>query len=337
MATYKAEFLAHHYRHRLRPRADYAMGWLPTLAHAVRRAGLAGTVNRAMAITPLRRLATRAAGLEDRQVPAFATQTLQEWWAARPPAPEGARGRVLLWPDTFTNQFHPEVGRAAVAVLEDAGWSVTIPTERLCCGLTWISTGQLDTAKRQLHRTVDALADHVRDGGLVVGLEPSCTTVFRSDATELFSGDQDVHRLRDHTLTLAELLTDHTPGWTPPRLDGIRALAQVHCHQHAVLKWDADAELLARAGADVEHLDSGCCGLAGNFGFTAGHGEVSRALAEQTLLPRLRAEPDAVALADGFSCRTQIAEYGGGRHALHLAQLLAGTSYDPRCGYNHPV
>jgi FAD/FMN-containing dehydrogenase/Fe-S oxidoreductase len=322
MATYKAEFLAHHYRHRLRPRADYAMGWLPTLAHAVRRAGLAGTVNRAMAIRPLRRLATRAAGLEDRQVPAFADQTLQEWWAAREPRPDGARGRVLLWPDTFTNQFHPEVGRAAVAVLEDAGWSVTIPTEQLCCGLTWISTGQLDTAKRQLHRTVDALAGHVRDGGLVVGLEPSCTTVFRSDATELFSGDQDVHRLRDHTLTLAELLTQHTPGWTPPRLDGLRALAQVHCHQHAVLKWDADAELLARAGADVEHLDSGCCGLAGNFGFTAGHGEVSRALAEQTLLPRLRAEPDAVALADGFSCRTQIAEYGD-RHAVHLAQLLA--------------
>jgi Fe-S oxidoreductase len=326
MATYKAEFLAHHYRHRLRPRADYAMGWLPVLARAVRRAGLTGTANRAMRIRPLRRLATRAAGLEDRQVPAFADQTLQEWWAARPPAPEGPRGRVLLWPDTFTNQFHPEVGRAAVAVLEDAGWSVTMPTDPqgkgLCCGLTWISTGQLDVAKRQLRRTVDALAGHVRQGGLVVGLEPSCTTVFRSDAAELFSGDQDVHRLRDHTVTLAELLTEHTPGWTPPRLDGVRALAQVHCHQHAVLKWDADAQLLERTGADVERLDSGCCGLAGNFGFTAGHGEVSHALAEQTLLPRLRRAPDAVALADGFSCRTQIAEYGD-RHALHLAQLLA--------------
>jgi FAD/FMN-containing dehydrogenase/Fe-S oxidoreductase len=322
MATYKAEFLAHHYRHRLRPRADYAMGWLPALARLTRRAGLVDTVNRAMRIRPLRRLATRATGLEDRGVPPFAGQTLQDWWAAREPHPDGARGRVLLWPDTFTNQFHPEVGKAAVAVLEDAGWSVEIPTEPLCCGLTWISTGQLDIAKRQLHRTVDALAGHVRQGGLVVGLEPSCTTVFRADAAELFSGDQDVHRLRDHTVTLAELLTHHTPGWTPPRLEGIRALAQVHCHQHAVLKWDADAELLERTGADVEHLDSGCCGLAGNFGFTAGHGEVSRALAEQTLLPRLRDAPEAVALADGFSCRTQIAEYGD-RHAVHLAQLLA--------------
>jgi Fe-S oxidoreductase len=146
--------------------------------------------------------------------------------------------------------------------------------------------------------------------------------VFRSDAAELFAGDQDMHRLRDHTRTLAELLTDHTPGWVPPRLDGVTALAQVHCHQHAVLKWDADADLLARTGAEVEALDSGCCGLAGNFGFTAGHGEVSRALAEQTLLPRLRGAPEAVALADGFSCRTQIAEYGE-RHAVHLAQLLA--------------
>jgi len=328
MATYKAEFLAQHYRHRLRPRADYALGWLPVMARTVERAGLARTVNRLASIRPLRRLGTRAAGLEDRQVPSFATETLQQWWAARPPVPEserGPRGQVLLWPDTFTNHFHPEVGKAAVSVLESAGWSVTIPTEPLCCGLTWISTGQLTTAKRQLRRTVDALAPHVRAGGLVVGLEPSCTSVFRSDAPELFAGDQDVHRLRDHTVTLAELLLHHSPGWVPPRLDGITGIAQVHCHQHAVLGWDADADLLERAGADVDRLDSGCCGLAGNFGFTAGHGEVSRALAEQTLLPRVReTQADDVVLADGFSCRTQINEYDDtGHRPVHLAQVLA--------------
>ena len=325
MATYKAEFLAHHYRHRLRPRADYAMGWLPVLARLVRTAGLAGIVNTAARVPPLRRAATWAAGLEDRRLPSFATQTLQQWWSERDPRPEGARGRVLIWPDTFTNQFHPEVGKAAVAVLEDAGWTVTIPTEPLCCGLTWISTGQLGTAKRQLHRTVEALAPHVRAGGYVVGLEPSCTTVFRGDAPELFSGDQDVHRLRDHTVTLAELLLHHTPGWVPPRLDGVTGIAQVHCHQHAVLRWDDDADLIARTGADIERLDSGCCGLAGNFGFTAGHGEVSAALAEQTLMPRVRETPaDAVVLADGFSCRTQIDEFdNAGHHGLHLAQLLA--------------
>ncbi|MDH2416017.1 FAD-binding and (Fe-S)-binding domain-containing protein [Nocardioides sp. CER19] len=335
MATYKAEFLAHHYRHRLRPRADYAMGFLPDLARAVERFGLARTVNALTSIPWVRRAATRAAGLEDRHVPTFATQTLQQWWAERSagggPRPAVSRGSVLLWPDTFTNRFHPEVGRAAVAVIEDAGWTVTMPSEPLCCGLTWISTGQLTTAKKRLRRTVAALAPHVRAGGLVVGLEPSCTTVFRSDAAELLSENQDVHRLRDHTVTLAELLTQHSPGWEPPRLDGTHGLAQVHCHQHAVLRWDADADLLSQAGADIEHLDSGCCGLAGNFGFTAGHGGVSQALAEQTLVPRLREAPaETVVLADGFSCRTQIDEFDpSGHHGLHLAQLLAqGLGHD---------
>ncbi len=238
-----------------------------------------------------------------------------------------ARGTVLLWPDTFTNYFHPHVGQAAVQVLEAAGWAVDIPAEPLCCGLTWISTGQLRTGKRVLGRTVARLAEHVRSGGFVVGLEPSCTTVFRSDAPDLFPDDQDVGRLRDHTLTLAELLTEHTPGWQPPEVDR-HVLAQVHCHQHAVLGWEAEAELLKAAGAQAEPLESGCCGLAGNFGFQRGHGDLSRALAERVLLPRIRdAAAGDVVLADGFSCRTQIHELdSGGREAMHLAELLAHAS-----------
>jgi FAD/FMN-containing dehydrogenase/Fe-S oxidoreductase len=331
MATYKAEFLAHHYRHRLRPRADYATGFLPVAARAVERTRLSGVVNRLATVPVLRRLGTRLAGLEDRQPPTFARVSLQRWFAqrARPSAARlPVRGRVLLWPDTFTNYFDPHIGQAAVRVLEEAGWEVTIPTEPLCCGLTWISTGQLGTARRRLRASVDALAPHVRDGGLVVGLEPSCTSVFRSDAPDLFPSDPDVDRLRDHTLTLAELLTEHTDGWEPPQLD-THALAQVHCHQHAVLGWEADQHLLERAGVDVERLDSGCCGLAGNFGFTSGHGELSEAIAEQTLLPALRsADADTVALADGFSCRTQIRDLdSGGRQGVHLAELLA-RGYD---------
>jgi FAD/FMN-containing dehydrogenase/Fe-S oxidoreductase len=333
MATYKAEFLAHHYRHRLRPRADYATGWLPMLARALARGRLARTVNALGRRPGLRRLATRAAGLEDRELPEFAQQSLQDWWRERPPRDQAdARGTVLLWPDTFTNRFHPEVGQAAVRVLERAGWRVRMPTDFLCCGLTWISTGQLATAKRMLKRTVDALAPHVQAGGLVVGLEPSCTAVFRADAPELFPGDPDVRRLRDATVTLAELLAEHTDGWRPPEGEGVKAITQVHCHQHAVMRWDADQKLLAAAGVDAEALESGCCGLAGNFGFTAGHGEVSEACAEQVLLPRVRAaDPETVVLADGFSCRTQIHGLdSGGREAVHLAQLLDDLQSEPQ-------
>ena len=161
-------------------------------------------------------------------------------------------------------------------------------------------------------------------GGLVVGLEPSCTSVFRADAPEMFPDDRDVRRLRDATVTFAELLVEHTPGWEPPHVDDVRAVAQVHCHQHAVLRWEADAALLASLGIRAEQLESGCCGLAGNFGFTAGHGEVSKACAEQVLLPRLREEPaETVVLADGFSCRTQIHDLdSGGHEGRHLAEVV---------------
>lgn len=328
MATYKAEFLAHHYEHRpwRRPRSDFTMGWLPALAHTVSRLGAGKLVN-ALTHTPgLARLATLAAGVENREVPLFAGETLQQWFARRQPCGDGARGTVLLWPDTFTNTFHPYIGRAAIHVLEDAGWRVSMPTTPMCCALTWISTGQLGAAKRILTRTVRELAPHLRAGGLVLGLEPSCTAVFRSDALELFRGDQDIRRLSAQTVTLAELLTEHSPGYRPPRLDA-KAIAQVHCHQHAIMGWNADQRLLNAAGVDAEHLDSGCCGLAGNFGFEKGHREVSEACAERVLLPRVREAAESTAvLADGFSCRTQIHQLdSGGREGLHLAELLAAS------------
>jgi FAD/FMN-containing dehydrogenase/Fe-S oxidoreductase len=338
MATYKAEFLSHHYAGRLRPRADYATGYLPAVAQVVTRLGLAAVTNTVSHTEPFHTLAMRAAGLENREAPPFASPTLQQWWRRREHdghrRGSGARGEsrgiVLLWPDTFTNLFHPHVGQAAVQVLEDAGWQVTIPTHPVCCGLTWISTGQLPMAKRVLRRTVAQLAPHVQSGGYVVGLEPSCTAVLRSDAFELFPEDRDVRRLQARTLTLAELLVDHTPGWEPPDLGrfDVSALAQVHCHQHAIMGWDADARLLADAGVHAERLDSGCCGLAGNFGFTKGHADVSVALAERVLLPRIREAPgNQVVLADGFSCRTQIHDLdSNGREAVHLAELLAGGS-----------
>ncbi len=334
MATYKAEFLSHHYEGRIRPRAHYSMGWLPVAAAAV--AATAPRLVNALSHAPgLAWLAKRTAGVDTRRdVPVFADQTFQQWFRGHTPGGSGERGQVVLWPDTFTNHFDPGIARAAVEVVEAAGWQVVVPDQKVCCGLTWISTGQLDIAKRVLMRTVDVLRPHLRAGTLILGLEPSCTAVFRGDAEELFPDDQDVERLRRQTVTLAELLTAHTPGWQPPRISRT-AHIQTHCHHHAVMGYDADKKLLSDVGVHADVLDSGCCGLAGNFGFEEGHYEVSEACAERVLLPAVRdAAPADVIMADGFSCRTQVQQSdAGGRRGVHLAELLrAGLHGDDGAG-----
>ena len=333
MATYKAEFLAHHYRGRLRPRAHYAMGWLPVWARLATAAGaLARLVNVVTGRRALHGLLTRLGGIApEREVPVFAEERFTDWFRRRSPARGGPRtgpdrGSVVLWPDTFTNTLQPAVARAAVEVLEDAGFRVTVPERAVCCGLTWISTGQLATARRVLARTLDVLRPALRTGTPVVVLEPSCAAVFRSDLPELRHGDEDAHRLAAQTVTLAELLHERAPDWRPARsLDG-RAIVQPHCHQHAVLGTEADREVMARVGLDAEVLDVGCCGLAGNFGFEDGHYEVSVACAEHGLLPAVRnAEPATAVLADGYSCRTQVDQADVGRTPLHLAEILAAA------------
>ncbi len=328
LATYKAEFLHHHYARRLRPRSHYSMGWLPLAAVAASAAPR--VVNTLTHAPGLSSLAKWAGGVDRRRtIPSFADETFVSWFRGRRgDGGTGERGEVVLWPDTFTNHFHPAVGRAAVDVLESAGWRVVVPDQRLCCGLTWISTGQLGVAARVLRRTVSALAPHVRSGALVLGLEPSCTAVFRGDARELLGYDEDVERLRRQTVTLAELLHAHTPGWDPPRWSGT-VHVQTHCHQHAILGTEHDHELLKRMGVDLDVVDSGCCGLAGNFGFERGHYDVSEACAERALLPAVRAAaPSDVILADGFSCRTQLEQSdSGGRRGIHLAQLLHSAAF----------
>jgi len=324
MATYKAEFLHQHYRHRLRPRAHYTLGWLPLVARSIAVSRSAPIVNRLAGVPAVRRVGAKAAGVEPRQMPNFASQTLQAWWRGHVPTGTGTRGTVVLWPDTFTNHFDPQIGRAAVAVLESAGYRVELPESTVCCGLTWTSTGQLDVARRVLRRTARALAPALHAGRLVVGLEPSCTAMLRSDAPRLLPESPEVRRLAEHTVGFAELLQDRTDGWSPPVLGVTDALVQVHCHQHADGGWEADRSLLHDAGVDARSI-GGCCGLAGNFGFERGHLAVSRACAEDRLLPALReAAASTAVLADGFSCRTQIAEFDEtGKRPLHLAQLLA--------------
>ena len=321
MATYKAEALYQRYRRRPRPPAHYALGWLPRWAALASHAP--GLANAVLGQAALAAVAKRLAGIDARRpLPRFAPRSFRRWfaeWSARHPARPGAP--VLLWVDTFTDHFTPEVGQAAVRVLEAAGYSVRITPEPVCCGLTWISTGQLDGARRQLRRSLNALDATVMAGIPVVGLEPSCTAVLRADMAELLPGDPRARRVGAATRTLAELLTE-TGTWEPPDLTGVSAVAQPHCHHHAVMGWHTDSALLARSGAQVDAV-GGCCGLAGNFGVERGHYDLSRAVAETALLPAVRkAADDAVVLADGFSCRTQLDQLGGGR-GIHLAELLA--------------
>ena len=319
IATYKAEFTHHHYAGRpwARPRSHWSMGWLPMSSRLASKAPR--LVNR-MARMPLTK---RLGGIApERQIPVFAERTFTAWFAGRAATgPAASRGSVVLWPDTFTNHLAPEVGRAAVEVLEAAGYNVVLPDGPVCCGLTWISTGQLRVARRRIKRSLARLAPHLAAGTPIVGLEPSCLAVLRRDAAELLPDDELAIAAADSTFTFAEFLT--RSGWEPPQVS-TDALVQTHCHQHAVLGFDADRALMARAGTNAVVPDSGCCGLAGNFGFERGHYEVSRAVGERVLLPAVRAAaPSTAIVADGFSCRTQIG-HGTQRRAVHLAQLLAG-------------
>jgi FAD/FMN-containing dehydrogenase/Fe-S oxidoreductase len=319
MATYKAEFTHHHFARRpwARPLSHWSMGWLPLSSRLASRAP--GLVNRMARLPLVKRLGGIA---PERAIPAFAEQTFTTWFAGRGPAAEGEKGKVLLWPDTFTNHLAPEVGRAAVEVLEAAGYHVVLPPKTVCCGLTWISTGQLSRAKKVLARSLAALEPLLAGGTPIVGLEPSCLAALKHDAPALLPENPLAASTAAAAHTFAEFLNQS--GWTPPQVGG-EALVQTHCHQHAVLGFDADRSVMTAAGINATVPDSGCCGLAGNFGFERGHYEVSKAAGERVLLPAVRAAAATTAIvADGFSCRTQIA-HGTSRQPVHLAELLAAA------------
>jgi len=317
MATYKAEFTHHHYARRpwARPLSHWSMGWLPLWS---RFASHAPRSVKRLAGLPL---AKRLGGIaRERDIPAFAEQTFTAWFAARRKASAGLNGPVVLWPDTFTNYLAPEVGRAAVEVLEAAGYEVMLPDRPVCCGLTWISTGQLRRAKNVIERSLATMEPYLNAGTPVVGLEPSCTAALRHDAPNLLPDSHFASTAATSIRTFAEFLNQS--GWEPPRA-GKEALVQIHCHQHAVLGFDADRALMTAADISAVVPDSGCCGLAGNFGFERGHYEISKAVGERVLLPAVRAAPaDTAIVADGFSCRTQI-RHGTRRQPVHLAQVLA--------------
>jgi FAD/FMN-containing dehydrogenase/Fe-S oxidoreductase len=318
MPTLKAEYLSHRYQGRLRPRAAYAFGLIDQVARLASRVpGLANAATK----TPLFRL---AAGIHaDRQVPEFAPVTLKRWFAGRPLRNGGGR-RVLLWADTFTNYLEPEVGIAAVEALEDAGFHVVVPQGHLCCGRPLYDYGMLDLAERYLRNVLSTLGDEIRAGTPVVGIEPSCVAVFKDELLKLWPADQDAKRLAQQTHHFSEFLTSNAKSWQPPLLHR-RALLHGHCHQQATGGTDPDKQLLERMGVEVEVLDSGCCGMAGGWGYESGHYDVSVACGERVLLPKVRAAaPDTLLVADGFSCRSQIEQASNTeRRALHAAQVLA--------------
>jgi len=319
MATYKAEFLSHYYEGRLRPRYAYSMGLIHWWA---RLASLAPDLANFVTQTPgLSNLAKAIGGIsQKRKLPRFAPQTFKDWFARRPERNAG-RPDVILWPDTFNNFFHVRTAQAAVEVLEDAGYHVLVPMQDLCCGRPLYDYGMLDTAERLLVDAMDALRPLIRRGVPMVGLEPSCTAVFRDELHNLFPNDEDGNRLSQQTFTLGEFLDKKAPGYLPPPL-WRKAKMHVHCQQDAIMPPISETNLLKRMGVDLDLLDSGCCGVAGSFGFEPEKYDISIKCGERVLLPAVRgASKDTIIIADGFSCKTQIEE-NTDRRGLHLAQVL---------------
>jgi len=317
MPTLKAEFLAHHYEGKPRPRHAYAFGLIDRWS---RVASLApGLANAAMRMPG----AKTAVGVSPkRELPRFAPVTFRSWFASRPPRSQPTASRIILWPDTFTNYFEPEIGAAAVEVLEDAGFHVELPRAVLCCGRPLYDYGFLTLARRYLERVLDVLRDDIRAGVPVVGLEPSCVAVFRDELTKMLPHDEDAKRLAKQTYHFAQFLCEHVERWEPPPLHR-HVLLHGHCHERATRGFEPTEKLLERMGAQLHHPDSGCCGMAGAWGYEDAHYDVSVACAERALLPAVRdAAPATLIVTDGFSCRSQIEQLGPGRRAVHVAQAL---------------
>jgi Fe-S oxidoreductase len=320
LATYKSEFLSHYHEGRLRPRSDYAFANIDIWARLASK--VPGVVNLATQLPVFKDIAKLAAGMpQQRSVPAFAPQTFRSWFKARKPRNTEA-APVVLWPDTFNNYFLPDTAKAAVEVLEAAGFRVSIPREILCCGRPLYDFGMLDRAKRLLLRTLHALASEIEAAIPIVVLEPSCAAVFRDELINLFPDDERAQKLSRQSFLLSEFLQKKAPHFQVPNLPA-RALVHGHCHHKSLMKMTDEESVLTRMGMDWSAPAPGCCGMAGSFGFEQDKYGVSMAIGELELLPAVRqAAADTFIIADGFSCREQIAQ-STDRQALHLAEVIA--------------
>ncbi len=320
MATYKSEFLSHYWEGRIRPRQAYAFGFIDRWARLA--SVWPGLVNLVTQTPGLSHLAKTLAGMPlKRTIPEFAPQTFQARFKKRKSKSAATKGHVLLWPDTFNNNFFPETAEAAAEVLESAGFAVQVPQTHLCCGRPLYDYGFLDEAKKYLKRILSQLEPSINAGTPIVVLEPSCASVFRDELHSLFPDDPLAQKLKKQTFLLSEFLQHKAGDWQMPQLPR-SAIVQGHCHHKSVLKFDDENAVLKKLGLDYKVVASGCCGMAGSFGFEADKYDVSRDIGEGVLLPEVRkAAPDTLLIADGFSCREQISQETG-RHALHLAEVI---------------
>ena len=363
MAKWSSETLFRRYRGRPRPLSHYALGWLPRWLRLMAKVpGAARLANMATKIRPLTQAALRILHLDtSRALPRFATRSLESQYPNRLLWPKkseispwgqdysnkpavvadkkiavkagkqtcqaaiSASKSVVIWADSFSRGLDQRGVKAAIKLLSEAGWQVFLAPPDTCCGLTWITTGQLKGARRHLENLLARLAPPAANGLPIVGIEPSCTAVLRDDLLELLPSDPRALMVSEATFTLAEFINAYCPDLPLPDLSGVSVVAQPHCHHYSVMGWEADRTLIKKTGANLVELQ-GCCGMAGNFGMEADHRPMSLAVAEHALLPALKDNPEAIFLADGFSCRTQ-AETLAGRHGIHLAELL--TDSDP--------
>ncbi|HXM68388.1 MAG TPA: FAD-linked oxidase C-terminal domain-containing protein [Candidatus Acidoferrum sp.] len=332
VASYKSEFLSHYYEGRMRPRSAYAFGnidlWAGLASHAP------GLVNLTTQLPFVRDISKLVAGMpQQRSIPAFAPETFKSWfWRREAKGNKKSQGNitwqrnveappVVLWPDTFNNYFLTGTAKAAVDVLEAAGFRVIVPKANLCCGRPLYDHGMLDRAQSLLLRILDELSAEIEAGVPIVGLEPSCVAVFRDELVNLFPYDERARALSRQTFLLSEFLETKAKSFSLPRMNR-KALLHGHCHHKSLMKMTAEESVLRRLGIDFQSPAPGCCGMAGSFGFEREKYDVSMAIGELELLPAVRkAPPDWLIIADGFSCREQIAQ-GSTRHALHLAEVL---------------
>jgi FAD/FMN-containing dehydrogenase/Fe-S oxidoreductase len=319
VATYKAEFLSHYYDGKIRPRSSYAFGHIASWAKLASFAP--GLVNLATQLPLLRDVAKMVAGMpQPRQIPAFAPQTFRSWFERRA-VKNSNRAQVLVWPDTFNNYFLPQTARAAVEVLEAAGFEVRLPSAGLCCGRPLYDFGLLDRAKALLGRVLDKLAPEIEAGTPMVVLEPSCAAVFRDELLNLLPDDPRAARLAEQTFLLSEFLEKRAQHFHLPWFSR-KALLHGHCHHKSIMRMNDEEAVLRRMGIQFTTPAPGCCGMAGSFGFERDKYKVSVGIGELELLPAVRrALPDCLIIADGFSCREQIAQ-STNRRALHLAEVI---------------